>query len=103
MKPHNAYKPDSPRQHFEHFAPTPKDCRWSVRTKSDTLNRPWVAKPSAVPSAGSGVSPRRNRDSSLRPRPPVGPLSCVLRLQAPCVSVHRELCGRMASRQIQSF
>ena len=27
VRPHDAYKPDSPRPHFEHVPPTTKDCR----------------------------------------------------------------------------
>jgi hypothetical protein len=54
VRPHDAYKPNSPRQQFEHFPPTPKDCRWSVRAKA-TLNRVRVSRSSAVPPIASSL------------------------------------------------
>jgi hypothetical protein len=35
VRPHDAHTPYSPRRHFEHFPPAPKDCKWSVGAKSD--------------------------------------------------------------------
>jgi hypothetical protein len=54
VRAHDAYKADSPRQHFEHFPPTPKDCQWSVRAKA-TSNRAGVSRSSAVPPVASSL------------------------------------------------
>ena len=43
VKPHDAYKPDSPRQHFEHFPPT-QETAAEAWGQSDTLKRPSVSK-----------------------------------------------------------
>ena len=51
VRPHAAHTPNSPQPHFEHFPPTPKDCRYSVRSKGDKKKRPWAAKASAIPCA----------------------------------------------------